>query len=130
MSTHILVVEDNELMRDLIAKALRRAGYQVVTASNGDEGLARFRESVPDLVITDFIMPEHDGLDMTATIHSLRPDTKILLMSGYGGTGRIGFTEMVRRLGADKILQKPFAISHLIATVRSCIGAAEQRRTA
>src|SRR5690348_16451655 len=130
MGTHILVVEDHDLMRELIAKALRRAGYQVVTARNGDEGLTRFRELVPDLVITDFIMPEQNGLDMTATIHNLRPDTKILVMSGYGGTSRIGFMDLVRRLGADKILQKPFAISHLIATVRSCIGAAEQRQTA
>src|SRR5690348_13023340 len=98
-----------------------------MTANNGEDGLTRFREFVPDLVITDFIMPGHNGLDMTASIRSIRPDTKILVMSGYGGMSRIGFMDMVRRLGADKILQKPFAISHLITTVRSCIAAPERR---
>ena len=128
MSQRILVVDDQKMMQDVVARALRRAGYFVVTASNGQEALEKFHSFSPDLVITDVVMPEKDGIELTKAIRSLNPDVKILAMSGYDGTNVTDFLSIVRHLGADDVLGKPFDFNRLRAKVSFFIGEAARKR--
>ena len=125
MSTCILVVEDHELVRDMIARVLRRKGYFVVTASHGQQGLEQFRRFAPDLVITDIMMPEKDGIELTTAIRRLNPQTKILVMSGYEGRSGVDLLPLIRGCGADDIVGKPFELSRLLAKVHGCLGTAK-----
>ncbi len=126
----VLVVEDNEMMRDVVARSLRLFGYVVATASQGKEALAQFDRFAPDLVITDLIMPEMDGLETTMAIRGLSPKTKIIVMSGCSAVNRVDYLEVVRRLGADDVLQKPFNLTCLQEKVNGHLGAAPHRAAA
>jgi CheY-like chemotaxis protein len=123
MKTRVLVVEDHSLVRAAIEVALRDAGYDVETAIQGEDGLAKFHSFDPDLVLTDVMMPQKDGIEMMRVIRSLRPDTKIVAMSGYRAGG-IDFLQMVQRLGANGVLAKPFDADDLLAKVSGTLAAA------
>jgi DNA-binding response OmpR family regulator len=104
----ILIIEDEPQMRHMIEQILLRAGHEVLAASDGGAGLDLFREQRPDLVITDILMPEVDGLE---TIRSLRrevPSPKIIAMSGGGETGKLQYLSEARKFGANIALSKPF----------------------
>jgi CheY-like chemotaxis protein len=121
----ILLVDDDESFRPMVEAMLRRLGHQVVMAANGNEALAIFRTEAFDLVITDLIMPEREGLD---TIRELRRDgdVKIIAMSGGGRWSPATFLNIARRTGAAAVLSKPFSHQELMAaldTVLSSDGA-------
>src|SRR6267378_6795934 len=80
----ILVMDDDELLRGALRVALEAAGYEVVEAANGDEGLRLQREQGADLVLVDIFMPERDGLEVIRALRAETPQTKIVAMSGGG----------------------------------------------
>jgi DNA-binding response OmpR family regulator len=123
MKARVLVVEDHNLVRAAIETALRDAGFVVATACHGEEGLAKFQSFEPDLVLTDVMMPHKDGIEMMRAIRELRPQAKIVAMSGYRA-GSIDFLSMVQRLGANDVLAKPFDADDLISKVNGCLRAA------
>jgi CheY-like chemotaxis protein len=113
---HILIIDDDESVRDILLQTLRAAGHSVVVANNGLEGLILFRSATTDLVITDMMMP-YDGL---ATIHILRnecPDIRIIAMSG-GGTFRLDYA---RGAGAVTTLAKPFTTDQVMLAVSEAL---------
>jgi hypothetical protein len=75
---HILIVEDGPLLRRLLCQLLERLDYNVTTAANGREGIERYREQEPDLVITDLFMPEMDGLELIQKLSAEFPDARII----------------------------------------------------
>lgn len=81
----ILVAEDEEIVKHFLQRSLEREGYRVLTASNGEEALARFMENMEDidLVLTDVIMPVKSGIEVHDEINAIRPDTRFLFISGY-----------------------------------------------
>lgn len=113
----ILVIDDDELVRESIADVLQSAGHSVVLAANGDEGLdALGRESV-DLVVLDILMPRREGIE---TIRELRRSWKtlpVLAISGGDITGWNDFLGMAKALGADHTMAKPFIVSEFVGHV-------------
>jgi CheY-like chemotaxis protein len=111
----ILVIDDNAAVQDVVRDVLRDVGHVVIVASNGREGLARYRECSPDLVITDIFMPERNGLDV---ILELAPtNANIIAMSGGGDLDRGDYLNEAVHFGARRTLRKPFTVDALVAAV-------------
>jgi CheY-like chemotaxis protein len=120
---HILLMDDSDEIRSLAARVLRREGHTVVEAGNGKEGLRLLREMEADLVITDIVMPEREGLETISEIRRTRPDLPIIAMSG-GGAGAAGdYLSIAKALGARRILEKPFGVAQLVGLVREVLDA-------
>jgi CheY-like chemotaxis protein len=113
----ILFIEDEEQIRATMGALLEIAGHEVVTAVDGREGVDLFRQQPFDLVITDVLMPRMGGAETIAAVRQLRPDIKVI--ASYGG-GRVAGADPVataQRLGADRMLAKPFTRDELYAIV-------------
>jgi CheY-like chemotaxis protein len=100
----ILVIDDNQAIRQLASKILADAGHVVHQAENGRQGLTCLREVHPDLVVTDMIMPDVEGIETIRAIRREMPTTPILAVSGSGGI----YLRMATQLGANAALEKPF----------------------
>lgn len=120
--THILLVDDDESFRPMIAEALGRFGFEVVTAVNGREALKRFGERRPDLVITDLIMPEKEGLETIREMRLLAPEVPIIAMSGGGRTNPRDYLHIASQMGASRILPKPFSFQDLRDAIATTLG--------
>jgi DNA-binding response OmpR family regulator len=117
----ILIIDDEDQPRRMLYQALTRAGYEVVEARDGNEGLARFREAPTDLIITDILMPEKEGLETIIDLRREFPNVKIVAMSGGGRTGSLNFLDIARRLGAQCTLPKPFGLQDMLKAVRELL---------
>ncbi|HWF59077.1 MAG TPA: response regulator [Nitrospira sp.] len=114
----VLVVDDQDQVRQLIRETLELAGYQVEEARDGKEGLDRYRARATDLVIMDILMPDQDGLETIMTLRREFPDTRIIAMTGGTDTiGILNFLDVAKMLGAGRTLQKPFELKVLLDTV-------------
>lgn len=102
----VLLIEDDESLRELLRMTLANAGYAVFEAINGRQGVKAFRKSPTDLVITDLYMPERDGLEVIEALRRSHPQVKVLAISGASGT--MGYFSLAQSLGAMAVLQKPF----------------------
>jgi DNA-binding response OmpR family regulator len=111
----VLIIDDDPLVRYTLSKILQRSGYDVVTAADGKRGMLLLREEHPDVVITDIIMPEQEGIDTIIQIRRERPGIKILAISGGARIRNIDFLKMAHSLGADDIIRKPFEADELLA---------------
>jgi DNA-binding response OmpR family regulator len=114
----ILVIDDDSRMRYTLARVLGSGGHEVVTAENGNRGMAAFRRLGPELVITDIFMPEQEGIATIRQIRRERPAAKIMAISGSLGGDRFDVLDIARKLGADDALQKPFDAAELLNRVR------------
>jgi len=114
----ILVVEDEPELLELYQGVLEAEGYRVMTAANGEEGLAVFRLFHPDLVFTDVIMPKTNGIEMVEAIRREKPDTKIIYITGFLGVEglRHQISNELSRFGY-RILSKPFKISRMLVEI-------------
>jgi len=119
----ILVIDDDLMVRNTIAKILRHGGFEVIIAEDGARGLVSFRREQPDLVITDIIMPEKEGIEVIIEMRRERPDTKIIAVSGGGRIGNADFLGMAKSLGAAAVIAKPFLPEDLISRVKTCLAA-------
>jgi DNA-binding response OmpR family regulator len=109
----VLVIDDDELLRGMVAKMLRLDGHEVVAAADGPHGMELFRKEQPALVITDIIMPEREGIETILELRRANPRVKIIAMSGGGRLGEIHVLKMARLLGADDAIEKPFRSQEL-----------------
>ena len=113
----ILVVDDEDSLRRLLKAVLERAGHEVTTAGDGFEAVRLVDAEPFDLVVTDLIMPEMEGIATIQQLRRLAPDTKIIAMSG-GGRGSAGdYLDLVKQLGAAMTLLKPFTPEGLLDAV-------------
>ena len=119
--TKILVIDDDALVRTTLEYLLRDAGYEIATAEDGVRGMAMFRSEQPDLVITDIIMPEQEGIQTINEMRKAKPDAKIIAISGSGRIGNVDFLKMARSLGAMDIVSKPFNADELLTIVENCL---------
>ncbi len=111
----ILVVDDEESITDIIKIMLSAKGYEVIIANNGKQGLDLYREKKPDLVITDIIMPDMEGIEFLKILKKENKNLPVIVMSGHP-TGK-QFLNISRFLGAHSYLQKPFSSSELITLI-------------
>jgi len=112
----ILLIDDEKPFRAVIKQVLTRAGYDVVEAANGVEGINRFYEEPADMIITDIIMPEKEGIETIIELKKAYPEVKLIAMSGGGWYGTDIDFDMARKLGA-RTLDKPFALQELLDVV-------------
>lgn len=117
---HILVVEDEDAVREFIRLVLVQAGYTVSLASDGEEAWDIFRREPHhfDLVLSDVLMPRRNGPELAALIHSLRPTLPILFVSGYTGSAAGKLQQIPSR---ELLLEKPFSIDKLLHAVRQAL---------
>lgn len=117
----ILLVEDEPLVLQTLAAAIESKGHAVVTATNGNEGLEKFAERPFDLVVTDIVMPQKEGMETIIELRRLDPDVKILAISGGGRTGNLEFLKMAEGLGAVTSLKKPIKLAELFEALGKCL---------
>ncbi len=115
-SAAILVVDDDEVMRDLLRRALERSGFEVVTATDGREGVERFRGQAVDVTITDMMMPVMDGLELIRALVAEQPSIRIIAVSGVDDWDN--YLKTARALGAKAVLRKPVSSAEIVNTVR------------
>lgn len=113
-----LVVDDEETLRKLVSIVLERAGHRVLTASSGSEALRILKSEQVDLVISDIVMPETDGIELMREIRTKFPGMKIISMSGGGNYLTASLClKLAGQMGASVILSKPFTPDQLLETV-------------
>jgi CheY-like chemotaxis protein len=113
----ILIVEDDNELREMLKTSLLKMKYTVLEASNGKEALLRFKPSITDMVITDLIMPDEDGLKVIMKIKEIKPSIKVIAISGGGKAGPGNYLNLAKALGADEIFPKPFSINELVKKI-------------
>ncbi len=126
----VLIVEDEPALRSVVEQSMVRCGHQVVTATDGFDALKKLSLGHVDLVITDLVMPEMDGVKLIGHIRERYPNVKVIAMSG-GGT-RLGpedCLEMAKGAGASKLLMKPFMLSELFSMTAELLGKSPAKTT-
>jgi len=115
----ILIIDDDADTRDLMKATLEGAGHEVIVASDGLEGVKRYRTKRTDLVITDLFMPNQEGLETIKQMRMEFPDASIIAMSGRPSGGTM--LAVAKRLGAKASLQKPFLPEELLKLVEETL---------
>jgi CheY-like chemotaxis protein len=110
----ILVIDDDHLVRFTLSKLLRRAGYEVTTAADGNGGMTVFCTEHPDVVITDMIMPKPGGIETIIKIKRTRPEVTVIAISGGARIGNMDILHAAGRFGADAALAKPVEMEELL----------------
>lgn len=113
----ILVIDDEPALREILSHVLTEAGHRVVTAGNGKEASKALATSAFDVVVTDVIMPEKDGMQVISEVRKKFPEVRIIAMSGGGHVSRDQYLKIAKGLGAHAILEKPFANQKLLDTI-------------
>ena len=117
----ILVIDDDAVVRETIVLLLQDDGYEVLAADDGMRGMALFRSEQPDLVITDLIMPEKEGIETIRDIRGRSPDTKIIAISGGARLRNFDYLRIAEKFGANEVLAKPFDTGDLLDSVARCL---------
>jgi CheY-like chemotaxis protein len=113
----VLIVEDDSELREMISVLLTRRKFTVMEASSGKEAIVRFKPSITDLVITDLIMPEEDGLKVIMKLREMKPSLKVIAISGGGKAGPGSYLNLAKALGADAIYSKPFSLNEMAVKI-------------
>lgn len=113
----ILLVDDDERVRDVLREVLEVAGHEVTVAGEGKTALAEYGKSPADVVITDLVMPDFEGLQFIQALCRTYPEVKIIAMSGGGTFDNPNYLKLARRFGARYTLTKPFSFDELLDTV-------------
>ena len=122
MATRILIIDDNADLGMVLRAHLQNAGYPTTVVETARAGLALIEDDEVDLVITDVLMPEVDGIELLRSVKRSRPALPVIAMSGGGQIAARDLLDMIGQLGADRVLQKPVRRSDLLAAVESLLG--------
>ncbi len=118
----ILIIDDEPHILLMVKKMLERAGFEVELAANGVEGLDLFKRFQSDLVITDIIMPEKEGLETIREMKRIQPELKIIAMSGGGKISADNYLDTAKIFGASRLLEKPFSQKDMLSAVSELLG--------
>ena len=118
----ILIIDDDTEIREVLRQILERAGYEVMEASDGREGLNLYRERQADLIITDIVMPRKDGLETITDLRIEFPGSKIIAISGGSrGIGAHDCLSYVKEFGVSHIFTKPFEHEELFEAIQELL---------
>jgi len=117
----ILIIDDEPQIRSMLTLMLEREGYEVVEAPDGVDGIKIYRQNPADLIITDLIMPNKDGIGMIIDLKKEFPDVKIIAMSGGGLNKPNGYLKGAKKLGAACTLTKPIDREEMLNAVRETL---------
>ena len=118
---HVLVVDDDDMMREFVKELLLIHDYKVTEANNGKAGLKEFRDNPPNLVITDIIMPEMEGISFIRELRAHNEKIPIIAMTGNVHGRMEEFLDLSSQLGADEILRKPIKSQEFLDAVNKLI---------
>jgi two-component system, cell cycle response regulator DivK len=116
----ILLVEDNEMNRDMLGRRLQRRGYEVIIAIDGAEGVAKAQTDAPDLILMDMSLPVLDGWEATRRLKAA-PDTRAIPIIALTAHAMSGDREKVMEAGADDYDVKPIEIDRLLEKIQSLL---------
>ena len=117
----ILIIDDEPQIRSMLKLMLERDGYEVVEAPDGVEGIRVYRQNPADLIITDLIMPNKDGIGMIIDLKKEFPEVKIIAMSGGGLNKPDGYLKGAKKLGASCTLTKPIDREEILRVVAAIL---------
>ncbi len=120
----ILVIDDEDELRTMLRQMLEHAGHEVSEAVNGAVGIEIYERDKPDLIITDIIMPEKEGVETIIALRRANPELPIIAISGGGRLDATDFLSMAKKLGARHTLTKPFRRDQLLEAVGECLASA------
>ena len=118
---HILVIEDEPQIRELLRRTLERAGHEVTQAEDGREGLKAQRNRPADLVVCDLFMPNMDGIEVITHLRREFPHIKVIVASGGGFDGTIDLLQAAQILGARAAFHKPYSMKEMVAAVETAL---------
>ncbi|HEY1107928.1 MAG TPA: response regulator [Opitutaceae bacterium] len=119
---HILLVDDDDLFRNMLGITLGKLGHTVVPARDGREALRLFRVTSVELVLTDLVMPEKEGIETIRELRALKPDVKIVAMTGGNPSDARDYLKMASLMGAARTLNKPFSHDELTEAIAAALG--------
>lgn len=118
----ILVIDDEEEIRDMLTRILEAAGHETVVAPNGEVGTTMYRENPTDLIITDIIMPGKQGMETIMDLRMEFPQVKIIAMSGGGNRiGPYSYLMLAKQCGAQRVFNKPLRKNELLAAISELV---------
>ncbi len=117
----ILIIDDESQIRSMLRLMLERVGYEVMEAADGMEGIRQYRDNPADLIITDLIMPNKDGIGMIIELKKEFPEIKIIAMSGGGVNRPEGYLDGAKKLGATRTLTKPIDRDEMLTAVKETL---------
>ena len=117
----ILVIDDDVQIQEMLKQMLERAGYEVVLAPNGKVAIKIYSEEPADLIITDLIMPEMEGIETIRKFKRDFPDVAIIAMSGGGRIGPDSYLGMVKKFGVKYTFVKPIKREDLLGAIREIL---------
>lgn len=120
----ILIIEDNQECRRILQSYLKTKGYNIFSANNGQMGLGLFVHCKPDLVLTDFQMPNMDGLSVIRRLKEMAPNTPVIMLSG---SGRKGLKDKAMLQGARDFIEKPVSLDSLCESISSALEAGPKK---
>ena len=119
----ILIVDDEKPVRDLVSKIVLKDGHDIVVAVDGQEACDQYAKSDIDLIITDLVMPEKNGIQMIMDLKAQAPDLKVVAISGGSSfSGDIDLLSVAKLLGAKHIIKKPFSVDDIRNAVNDTLG--------
>jgi DNA-binding response OmpR family regulator len=118
----LLIIDDDDLLRGVLAKALGHAGHAVIEAADGQQGIDLFRSTSIDLVITDLIMPVQEGVETILKLRREKPGLPIVAISGGVTNSRV-YLNIAAKIGATRILPKPFTPRELLQVIDEVLAA-------
>lgn len=113
----ILLVEDDDLVRDMLAQVLLRASHQVISATDGEEATEILKTSEPDIMVTDIIMPKKSGITLISEVKNKHPNMEIIAISGGGRLDPTGYLDLSESLGATVSFEKPIDNATLLMAI-------------
>ena len=113
----ILVVDDEAMLRGVVRKMLERNGHEVSDAADGVLGMEAYRRQPTDIVLTDIVMPNKDGIQLIIELKKEFPTVRLIAMSGGARTSERDFLEVAKHYGVRQVLHKPFSRAELEAAV-------------
>jgi two-component system chemotaxis response regulator CheY len=117
----VLVIDDDDMIREVVRRALERAGHDVLEASEGSEGLSRLKASAVDLMIVDVMMPKKGGIETLMELRNSRPGMKTIVITGKVDTASASFKNLIHAFGVKRVFQKPFDLDELAAAVQAIL---------
>ena len=117
MRKEILVIDDDENFRAMLQRILEKEGYAVHVAADGRKGIECFSHNPVDLVVTDLIMPDMEGVETIIQLRAARPEAKIIAISGGGRKGPEEYLPIAKILGAQQTFAKPFDLKEFLTAV-------------
>lgn len=113
----ILIIDDDKQFRKMLCQTLKKAGHTVAEAGDGSEGIRSFQSDPAELVITDIVMPDKEGIETIMEIRQMTPTPKIIAVSGGGRIGSASYLDLARKLGAVETFSKPIDRKEIVNTI-------------